>query len=628
MLAKLNFQMFKLPIVYLFAVILVIAALNFIFGLIVHFVDQQQSILWHVLSPFVVIGILLLKGLNIGYRMVLYKRDGRLVARHLRARSIERLNAVPNEHLALSINDELAALCASKPAYLYLLPDELGINAFTVGFSERDATIVLTWGALQSMDYPELKALIAQQYVHIQSQAFVEHTRMLILCSGFLFFSQLGSIFVVKGTKRKALVTDSKFAAVYVAWGGFIWLLGSLGVLISRLMKFLLYTWREYRVDQRTLNLIDEMDLLHCLSRIYVHAYGSQIFRVESEALAHMCFANALTAQSWFRVHGSLGDRIDQLHDFRGQIVKFKYDQQSIDWKKIATRFLLPTNENRVLEIFDTSNQFSIQPAPVLRLSPISFASKDAMKPLSVELRRSWQRPEVIMRAMQTATGSREIILAIFMIRQYREFIPEDAEISRAIVEALLKLDGRIHLQIFDEALQYIDRMPNIISHHFLKKIAMIIQSDGEIGLLDSLLFDRVKSTQSLLDAALPTMRENCLTELVVVVDAMLHVQQIDSVRQIKVRQRILKRILKHDELAAYTRITEHEIDLGQCLQSIAGLLTRQRMYFLAVIEREMWSNRIISQDELDVLELLYWRFGFHTEQIVARMLKQNSLMI
>jgi hypothetical protein len=341
-----------------------------------------------------------------------------------------------------------------------------------------------------------------------------------------------------------------------------------------------------------------------------------------------MCFANALTEQSWFRVHAILSDRIDQLHDLNSQIFKLQNKNNVIDWKKLAARFLLPTNETRVLEIFDTSNQFSIHPSPVLRLSPISFATKDAMKPLSLELRQGWQRPDVIVRAMQTATGSREVILAIFMIRQYREFIPEDAEVSRAIVEALLKLDGRIHLQIFNDALQYIDRMPNIISHHYLKKIASLIQADGEIGLLDSLLFDRVKATQSLLEPSLPVIRENCLTELVVVVDAVLHVQQIDSLRQVKVRQRILKKILKHHELQAYTRITEHEIDLGQCIQSISGLLYRQRMYLLAVIEQEMWANRSISQDELDVLELLYWRFGFESNSIVDRMLKQNSLMI
>ncbi len=41
-----------------------------------------------------------------------------------------------------------------------------------------------------------------------------------------------------------------------------------------------------------------------------------------------------------------------------------------------------------------------------------------------------------------------------------------------------------------------------------------------------------------------------------------------------------------------------------------------------------LWSDRIITQDELDVLELLYWRFGFETEEIVDQMQKRNSVMI
>ena len=43
-------------------------------------------------------------------------------------------------------------------------------------------------------------------------------------------------------------------------------------------------------------------------------------------------------------------------------------------------------------------------------------------------------------------------MVAILMIRQYREFIPQDAPVSHAIVDALLNLDGRIHIQIFHDA--------------------------------------------------------------------------------------------------------------------------------------------------------------------------------
>ena len=94
----------------------------------------------------------------------------------------------------------------------------------------------------------------------------------------------------------------------------------------------------------------------------------------------------------------------------------------------------------------------SPQPLPLLRLSPISFAIKDAIKPLNPELRANMPRPELIERALQTSTGSREVMVAILMIRQYREFIPTEAEVSRAIIDSLLNLDGRVHISIFQQA--------------------------------------------------------------------------------------------------------------------------------------------------------------------------------
>jgi len=112
---------------------------------------------------------------------------------------------------------------------------------------------------------------------------------------------------------------------------------------------------------------------------------------------------------------------------------------------------------------------------------------------LKPEIRENWQRPELIDRALQTATGSREVMVAILMIRQYREFIPTEAEVSRAIVDSLLHLDGRVHIAIFQEACKNIGGMPATIARQFLMKLARIIQEDGEIGLLDALLLERVK---------------------------------------------------------------------------------------------------------------------------------------
>jgi len=105
-------------------------------------------------------------------------------------------------------------------------------------------------------------------------------------------------------------------------------------------------------------------------------------------------------------------------------------------------------------------------------------------------------------------------------------------------------------------------------------------------------------------------------------------VQQINSDNQLEVREKILNRILSPRELELYSEISDEPIDLAEILNDIAGLLLRDRLSMLGIAEVCLWSDRIMTQDELDVMELLYWRLGFESNEITSQMLKKNSLMI
>ena len=111
-------------------------------------------------------------------------------------------------------------------------------------------------------------------------------------------------------------------------------------------------------------------------------------------------------------------------------------------------------------------------------------------------------------------------------------------------------------------------------------------------------------------------------------IDALLHVQQINSANQLDVRYQILERVLTEDELELFEEISDEPIDLGEIVNDIAGLLLRERLIILGVAEVCLWNDRIITQDELDVLELLYWRLGFETSEMIDQMQKKNSVMI
>ena len=145
--------------------------------------------------------------------------------------------------------------------------------------------------------------------------------------------------------------------------------------------------------------------------------------------------------------------------------------------------------------------------------------------------------------------------------------------------------------------------------------------------MLDALLLERVKHELNLMPLHLPTAFEEVKPQIVRLIDALLHVQQINSPNQLEVRERILRSLLNPDEMYIYDEISDEPLDLAEILNDIAGLLLRDRLSILAIAEMCLWSDRIITQDELDVLELLYWRFGFETEEIVDQM-QRNSVMI
>ncbi|MGQ8973745.1 M48 family metalloprotease [Acinetobacter schindleri] len=609
--------------VCLIAVLSTIAIINTVVGLLVYYFDPAQSIYWHVLSPYLIALVGSIMVVSVLYEFYVFRAGGYSLARQMGARRLSLIESVPEESVALKIAEQLADTFLIEPPAVYVLPDEVGVNALTAGFNPGNTAIILTWGALQNLDEIELYGLLSHEFNKILSGEAAENTRLKILYSSLTTFSQWGSKIAKRGFYRNGMPVENKFETLFVGIGAVIWLIGSLGVLITRFIKYISLSGRTFKNDQKTRRLIQNDANVQTLLRIYVHHSGSQIHSEYAESISHMCFANSLSQQNWLNIHPSIEQRIYEMNPSLIQ------DLQLENLKKLQNQPLFSLFRSlEEMAVTSAASWSSPQPLPLLRLSPISFAIKDAVKPLNPENRANTPRPELIERALQTATGSREVMVAILMIRQYREFIPTDAEVSRAIVDSLLNLDGRVHISIFQQACKNIGGMPTTVARQFVMKLARIIQEDGEIGLLDALLLECVKYELNLLPVHTPTALEEVKPQIVRLIDALLHVQQINSDNQLDVRERILKRILTQKELEMYTEISDEPIDLAEILNDISGLLLRDRLSILGIAEICLWNDRIITQDEFDVMELLYWRLGFEVDEIVDQMQKKNSIMI
>lgn len=151
----------------LVAVLLTIFILNLILGLLVHFFDYSQPIWWHTLSPYFVALLLFIMVWSVVTELYILRKGGHSLAKQLKARRLVKEESTPEELAALKITEHLAQTFSLKIPTVYVLPDEVGVNALTAG---------LTWGALQNLDKLELYGLLGHEFNQILSGEAVENT--------------------------------------------------------------------------------------------------------------------------------------------------------------------------------------------------------------------------------------------------------------------------------------------------------------------------------------------------------------------------------------------------------------------------------------------------------------------
>src|SRR5690606_19853647 len=116
------------------------------------------------------------------------------------------------------------------------------------------------------------------------------------------------------GFNRTGTLRESKIETFYVAIGAVIWLIGSLGVLTTRFVKYISLGGCTLKNDQKTSRLIQSDTNIQTLFRIHVHHSCSQIYSEYAESISHMCFANSLSPQNWLNIHPNINQRIYELN--------------------------------------------------------------------------------------------------------------------------------------------------------------------------------------------------------------------------------------------------------------------------------------------------------------------------
>lgn len=242
------------------------------------------------------------------------RQGGAQVAKMMGGRRIPVNTYNQDEKRLLNVVEEMAIAAGLPVPEVFVMDREHAINAFAAGYSPNEAAISVTRGLLINLNRDELQGVIGHEFSHILNGDMRLNIRMISVLSGLVAMGQLGRWMIELAIRGGH---DSKGGIFFLLVPGLlIWLIGSLGVVCSRIIKAALSRQREYLADASAVQFTRQTQgIASALYKIHTHRYESLLTSRHAEDLSHMCIAKTLNMRfaSLLATHPPMADRITRL---------------------------------------------------------------------------------------------------------------------------------------------------------------------------------------------------------------------------------------------------------------------------------------------------------------------------
>ena len=252
-------------------------------------------------TTLVVVGII---GLASLYKTLVLGGGGGVVARSLGGVRVSPDTTDPQQRRLLNVVEEMSIASGVPMPEVYLLEQELGINAFAAGHNPANAAIGVTRGTLTSLNRAELQGVIAHEFSHILNGDMRLNIRLMGLLFGLLVIALIGRT-VLRVTSGSS---ESKKAFPIVLVALAVLVIGYIGLFFGRLIQAAVSRSRESLADASAVQFTrDPTGLRNALLKIGASG-GSKISNPEVEEVAHMLFAPGMSRL--FATHPAIEDRL------------------------------------------------------------------------------------------------------------------------------------------------------------------------------------------------------------------------------------------------------------------------------------------------------------------------------
>ncbi len=260
------------------------------------------------------------------YKSSQLRQGGRVVAKDLGGRLVLPHTRDPEERQLLNVVEEMAIASGTPVPQVYVMDEEMGINAFAAGTKPSNAVIGVTRGCLQLLSRSELQGVVAHEFSHIHNGDMRLNMRLIAVIFGLLILMLTGRIIlhsilrsafqsrVSSGNRRDRNGGDVRALVIVVVIAGVFFLVGGIGAIFARLIQAAVSRQREFLADASAVQFTREpAGLAGALKKIGGWNDGSSVRSPQALAVSHMFFAEGGLFKWGMATHPPLQVRIRAL---------------------------------------------------------------------------------------------------------------------------------------------------------------------------------------------------------------------------------------------------------------------------------------------------------------------------
>ncbi len=276
------------------------------------FSQHKSTMGWVSLGSIALIG-----GISL-IRTLTLRQGGQVVAEWAGARQIDYDTQDYKEKQLLNIVDEMSIASGVPRPGVYIMDEELAINAFAAGYSSNNAVIAVTRGTLEQLSRNELQGVVAHEFSHILNGDMRLNIRLMGVLAGILFIGSIGLLMMrsVMFTRRRS--RDNNGVLAVIAIGLAITVIGFVGVFCGRIIRAAVSRQREYLADASAVQFTRNPDgIANALNKIRLLSAGSTIENKRAEEMSHMYFGEAVSISLFSGMlasHPPLPERIKRIN--------------------------------------------------------------------------------------------------------------------------------------------------------------------------------------------------------------------------------------------------------------------------------------------------------------------------